>query len=135
VAPGRATAEPARTASSRRTAGLVVGGLGVAGLGVGGILGIVALAKNGSANASSACKGPTSDMQDVDGCNAQRDAARGLQTAGIVSAVAGGLALAGGVALVAMPSRTTGTQTGALAPLILVLHPVGAVGASLTGRF
>jgi hypothetical protein len=131
VAPRPPAAAPSSARSPRFTVGLVVGGVGAAGLGAGGILGIVALLKSSSANGSSACKGPTSNLQDVNDCNALRDAARGAQTGAIVAAVTGGVLTGAGAVLVATAPRAAARQAGGV-PLTLFLEPTGA---SLAGRF
>jgi hypothetical protein len=121
---------------ARRTAGLVVGGIGAAGLAVGGILGIVTLVKSNGANASSACTGPAT-LANVDSCNSQRDAARGLQTGGIAVAVAGGVALGVGAVLFATAPRSAdrpATLGGApQSPSVALI--VNAGGAWVSGRF
>jgi hypothetical protein len=118
---------PPASGSGRRTAGLVVGGAGLAGLGVGGLLGIVTILKNKDANATVACSGPAT-LPNVTGCNALRDAARGMQTGGIVAAVVGGVALGTGAAVFATAPREGKPLAGAA----VVVHPTGAF---LVGQF
>ncbi len=123
--------QAAHAKRARPAAGFVVGGVGLLGLGVGGVLGIVTLAKVGSSNAGSACMGGTHDQGDVSACNAQRDAARALQTGGILAAAVGGVALGTGAVLLGTAPRTSEKQAGPVA-WALALQPTGA---SLAGRF
>ena len=64
-------------------------------------------------------------------CNGLLDAARAIQTGGIVAAVVGGVALGTGAVLVATAPPAAAKSAGPVA-WSLILHPTGA---SVVGRF
>jgi hypothetical protein len=99
------TPEPARAAASpQRTWGFVLGGVGVAGVGAGAVFGALALGKRSSLQAESHDSSIGSARFYADRSNADT-----LATVSTVAFIAGGLALAGGIALVALaPTRRAG---------------------------
>jgi hypothetical protein len=124
-APTMTAPPPAPVGSSQRTLGLFVAGLGVVGVLVGSVFGFDSLAKHNDAT-SSACPngGACGDQGAVDAWQSAR-------TAGNVSTVAfiaGGVALAGGLALwLTAPSASSGGARVGVA--------VGGSGMGVAGRW
>jgi hypothetical protein len=121
VAAAAADAAPAAESPSSapwKTIGWIAGGAGIVGLGVGAVFGVAAISdKNGAhCDASDACdSGPLGS-------------ARSAATASTVGMVAGGVLLAGGVALVLFGPSGGGASTARLA----VAPVVGARDAGLS---
>jgi hypothetical protein len=122
---------PSSAGSGQRTAGLVVGGVGVLGVGAAVVLGIITASKSSAADNADSCKNPSTNAA-IDDCNAQRGSARQMQTGTIIAAVAGGVALAGGVVLYATAPRAEAKKAATTAGLSIAAHPTGV---SIAGRF
>jgi hypothetical protein len=125
VAPGpsysTASAPPEDRGHGRRVLGLIVGGVGLAGLGVGGIFGGLTFSSWGHANTECPSHSACSTQATND-----RSSALTSGTISTVSVIAGGVLLAGGLALYFTAPSDHGPSIGVqLAP--------GALG--VTGRF
>lgn len=111
--------------SPLRTAGFVVGALGLAGLGVGGAFGVVALTKNNASKADGHCD--AKNRCDATGLDL-RSASFTAATVSTVAMIAGGVALAGGIVLVAIaPKRRDPQATTAIS--------IGPSSISMVGRW
>jgi hypothetical protein len=114
--------------SGQRTAGFVVGGVGVAGLVIGAVTGGLTLAKKSAITGN--CNLTTKVCNNATG----KDAATSAQTTGLVSTigfVAGGVALAGGVVIIATAPKGGAPKDGALAPSLTAAWSVTPGGGSL----
>ena len=119
---------PPPSGAGRRTAGFVIGGVGVVGVGIGVGLGVLALGKKSQSNSNSHCD--TADTCDTIGLGLRSDAltaATGLT----VGFVLGGLALVGGVVLVATAPGREGGHPQPAAPQVAL----GPGSASLAWRW
>ena len=106
--------------TGRRTAGFVIGGAGIVGVGVGVGLGVVALGKKSQSNTAGHCD--SADTCDPTGLGLRSDALTAA-TGSTVAFVLGGLAIGGGIVLVATAPRVAPTVT------------VGPSSASLSWRW
>ena len=108
-----------------RTVGWGVGAAGVVGLGVGTIFGVVAMGDNSSAhcNAANQCQpGPLSS-------------ARSAALVSDIGFIAGGVLLAGGVALVLWGPKGGGTEAPAASAAIVPVFQQDGAGLAATGRW
>lgn len=124
VAPPPPPPPPPPPATGRRTAGFVLGGAGVVGVGIGIGLGVLALDKKSASNANDNCDA-------ADTCNptglSLRSAGLAAATGSTVAFIVGGLAVGGGIVLIA----TAPGRDGGHAPAIAV----GPGNASLSWRW
>jgi hypothetical protein len=94
---------------AQRVAGAVAGGVGLVGIGVGAAFGAVALSKNSQSNAGGHCH----DGNQCDGMGfLLRQDARSAGTVSTAFWVAGGVVLAGGIALFLTAPSATGSRAG-----------------------
>jgi hypothetical protein len=98
--------------STQRIGGLVVGGVGIVGLGLGAVFGLKA--SSTWSNAQAKCS--ATSCPDRAGALADHDSASSAATVATVSFIAGGVALAGGLALVftAPRSGSSSSSTGGI---------------------
>jgi hypothetical protein len=94
--------------ATQRTVGYIVAGVGVAGLVVGGVTGFLAIGKENDSKKACPNSGACADQSGVDA----NSSAKTLGTVSTIAFIAGGVALAGGAALI-LTSRS-GSRKGEL---------------------
>lgn len=109
---GGGSASTSSGSSSQATIGWVVGGVGVVALGVGAVTGLMAISKNNDAKGVCPNDGPCRDRDAVDAA----DSAKSLGMVSTIGFVAGGVLLAGGVALVLTAPKSRERASIRLAP-------------------